>query len=139
MTKEEAIKQSLALINNSKIMMVGSIDEDGFPCIKAVTKMEAEGLNRFWISTNTSSQHVRQLRKNPRACLYFVDQEHFQGLTLTGTMEILEDSESKRRLWREGCEMYYPQGVDDPDYCVLRFTARKGRYYYALSKVTFEV
>ena len=25
--------------------------------------------------------------------------------------------------------MYYPKGVNDPDYCVLKFTAEKGRYY----------
>lgn len=24
----------------------------------------------------------------------------------------------KAMLWRDGCEMYYPKGVDDDDYCV---------------------
>lgn len=25
--------------------------------------------------------------------------------------------------------MYYPLGVDDPDYCVLKFTVTGGRFY----------
>ena len=35
--------------------------------------------------------------------------------------------------------MYYPQGVTDPDYCVLKFTAVKGRYYSNFKSEDFEV
>lgn len=115
------------------------MDQEGYPAIKAVFNLEHEGLNRFWLCTNTSSQKVRQFRLNPKACLYFVDTEGFYGLTLTGNMEVLEDSVSKERLWREGYEIYYPKGVTDPDYCVLRFTADKARYYHALQKVDFVI
>ncbi len=36
-------------------------------------------------------------------------------------------------------EKYYPLGVTDPDYTVLRFTSQWGNYYHALSNVTFEL
>ena len=32
-------------------------------------------------------------------------------------------------IWREGDTMYYPEGVTDPDSCVLTFTATSGRVY----------
>ena len=48
---------------------------------------------------------------------------------LKGHMEVLEDSQSKELIWRDGDTMYYPLGVTDPDYCVLKFTAQSGRYY----------
>ncbi|MBC8594040.1 pyridoxamine 5'-phosphate oxidase family protein [Oscillospiraceae bacterium N12] len=48
---------------------------------------------------------------------------------LKGEMEVLTDAKSKELVWREGDEMYYKEGVADPDYCVLRFTAFSGRYY----------
>lgn len=41
--------------------------------------------------------------------------------------------EAKERIWQEGDTMYYKEGVTDPDYCVLKFTAVKGRYYRKLS------
>ena len=44
-------------------------------------------------------------------------------------MEVLEDLENKSRIWREGDTLYYPLGLLDPDYCVLRFTAVSGRFY----------
>ncbi len=35
--------------------------------------------------------------------------------------------------------MYYKEGVTDPDYCVLRFTAFKGRYYSNFKSEDFEI
>ena len=35
--------------------------------------------------------------------------------------------------------MYYPEGVTDPDDCVLRFTAKQGRFYSNFSSETFDV
>ena len=139
MEKEEAIKEALALANRSGIAMLGTNGDDGFPNIKAMIKMENEGLNRLWLSTNTSSRRVGQLLRNPKACVYFIDFEQWEGLMLVGDVEVLQDKESRQRLWREGFEKYYPSGVTDPDYCVLRFTAQWGNYYHALSNVTFEL
>lgn len=58
---------------------------------------------------------------------------------LVGHMEVLEDSASKEMIWREGDTMYYPEGVTDPDYCVLKFVAHSGRYYTNFKSETFVV
>ena len=82
---------------------------------------------------------VSQYRKDPKACIYFCDRRFFRGVMLTGTMEVLEDAEYKEMIWQEGDTMYYPGGVTDPDYCVLRFTAKEGRYYSNFKSESFEV
>ena len=139
MQQQEAIQCGLELVNRSKIAMLGSNGDNGYPNIKAMIKMENEGLQTIWFSTNTSSKRVSQFVKNPKACVYFVDFDQWMGLMLVGDVEVLQDAESKQRLWREGYERYYPSGVTDPDYSVLRFTAQWGNYYHALSNVTFEL
>ena len=58
---------------------------------------------------------------------------------LKGTMEVLEDPESKEMIWQEGDTMYYPLGVTDPDYCVLKFTAVRGRYYANFKSESFDI
>jgi general stress protein 26 len=58
---------------------------------------------------------------------------------LRGTMEVLQDKESKAMIWKDGDEMYYPGGVTDPDYCVLKFIAQNGRYYRNFKSENFEV
>lgn len=58
---------------------------------------------------------------------------------LTGTMEVLEDAAIKRDLWRVGDRIFYKKGVTDPDYCVLKFTAIKGRHYCDLKTEEFNL
>lgn len=118
------------LIDARDTAFIGSVDAAGFPNLKAMLAPRVrEGLRVFYFTTNTSSMRVAQYRCNPHASVYFCDPQAFRGLLLTGTMEVLEDAASRRLIWRDGDTEYYPAGVDDPDYCVLRFTARAGRYY----------
>jgi general stress protein 26 len=138
MQKEQAIQESLDLVNTSTIAMLGTNGDDGYPNIKAMIKMENEELKTVWFSTNTSSKRVAQVLRDSKTCVYFVDMNQWKGLMLVGTIEVLQDAESKQRLWRPGYEKYYPLGVADPDYSVLRFTAQWGNYYHALSNLDFE-
>ena len=139
MNKEEAIAQSLRLVETSEVCLLGTNGDDGFPNIKGMMNLKHEALRKIWFSTNTSSKRVRQLKKDNRACVYYLDDRNYRGLMLVGTVEILQDAESRKMLWSEGAEKYYPEGVEDPDYSVLRFTATKGNYYHALENVTFEI
>ncbi|MCX7747915.1 MAG: pyridoxamine 5'-phosphate oxidase family protein [Clostridia bacterium] len=133
------LKKSCELIDSCGIAMLASNGNNGYPNVKAMMKVETEGIKTIWFSTNTSSKRVVQLRKDPKACVYFHNEKCFKGLMLVGEIEVLSDLESKKRLWREGCEVYYPLGVDDPDYTVLKFTSKWANYYEGLQNISFDV
>ena len=131
----------IEFIQKQKTAFIASVDEDGFPNMKAMfAPRKIEG-NCFYFSTNTSSMRVRQFRKNPKASIYFYQRGRFkyEGLMLAGTMEVLQDDKIRKEIWRMGDTLFYKEGVTDPDYCVLKFTAEKGRYYCDLKTVSFDV
>ena len=131
----------IEFIQKQKTIFIGSVDEDGFPNMKAMfTPRKIEG-NCFYFSTNTSSMRTQQFRKNPKASIYSYNRGRFkfEGIMLTGTMEVLQDDDIKREIWCTGDTMYYKQGVTDPDYCVLKFTAIRGRHYCDLKTESFNV
>ena len=112
------------------IAYISSVDADGFPCTKAMlAPRKREGIKTFYFTTNTFSLRVAHYKANPKACVYFCDEKGFMGMMLRGTMEVLTDAASKEMIWREGDTEYYPAGVTDPNYCVLKFTAIDGRFY----------
>ena len=128
------------LIDKQKVSFIASISEEGFPNMKAMlSPRKREGIREFWFSTNTSSMRVAQYRENPNASIYFYDKRFFWGVMLIGTMEVLEDAASKEMIWQKGDTIYYAEGVTDPDYCVLKFTAVKGRYYSNFHSEDFEI
>lgn len=131
----------IEFIKKQKVALIASVDEDGFPNIKAMFAPRRIEGNCFYFSTNTSAMRTRQFMKNPKASIYFFSKGRFkyEGIMLTGTMEVLQDDKTKREIWRTGDTMYYRQGVTDPDYCVLKFTAIKGRYYCDLKTESFDI
>lgn len=128
------------LIDNQKVAFISSIDEEGFPNMKAMLKpRKRDGLRTFYFTTNTSSMRVSQYLADNRSCIYFCDRRFFRGVLLKGRMEVLTDAEHKEMIWQEGDTVYYKEGVTDPDYCVLKFTAMSGRYYSSFKSENFIV
>jgi general stress protein 26 len=139
MTPDEARVRSLDLLNPAGSAFLGTNGPDGVPWIKAMFKMENEGLERVWFSTNTSSKRVAMIAADGRASVYVADTGSFRGLLLLGEAEVRADREARERIWREGFERYYPLGVDDPDYSVIVFTAHRANYYEMLANVSFDI
>jgi general stress protein 26 len=137
---KDTLKTIGNLIEHANVSIISSIDESGFPNTKAMLPpRKIEGIKHLYFTTNTSSMRVKQYAANPNACVYFFDKRFFRGVMLKGTMEVLHDSKSKKMIWKDGDEMYYSKGVSDPDYCVLKFTAWKGRYYGNFKSEDFEI
>ncbi len=134
-------EQMTEFIEKQKVAFIASVDEDGFPNVKAMFAPRKREGNCFYFTTNTSSMRAQQFMKNPKASIYFYNKGRFkyEGIMLTGTMEVLQDEEIKKEIWQIGDTMFYKKGVTDPDYCVLKFTAARGRYYCDLKTENFSV
>lgn len=134
-------EQIFAFIRRQKVALIASVDDEGFPNMKAMLMPRKMDGSCFYFSTNTSSMRVAQYRKNPKASVYFFHKGRFryEGVMLLGVIEVLEDEQAKKEIWRTGDTLFYKKGVSDPDYCVLKFTAAKGRHYRDLKTESFEL
>ena len=136
------LKKIEKFIDNQNVSFIASLDDKGYPNIKAMLKpRKHNGLKEFYFSTNTSSMRVHQFKNNPHASIYFYHKGLFKyvGVMLKGTMEVLTDQETKNMLWQKGDTIFYKKGVTDPDYCVLKFTSTSGRYYCDLKTEDFAI
>ncbi|MDK2813024.1 MAG: hypothetical protein PWQ08_279 [Clostridiales bacterium] len=133
-------RQIIDFIKKQHVAFIASVDDGGFPNMKAMLMPRKIEDNTFYFTTNTSSIRVQQYRKNEKASIYFFNKGcfHYQGVMLIGTMEVLETAEIKQAVWRRGDKMFYKNGVTDPDYCVLKFTATEGRHYLDLKTENFD-
>ena len=93
-------EEMTAFIQKQKTAFVASVDEEGFPNIKAMFMPRKIEGNCFYFSTNTSSMRAQQFLKNEKASIYFYQRSRYryEGLMLTGKMEVLQDPEIKKEI-----------------------------------------
>ena len=85
--------------------------------------MDGETLT-IYLTTNTSSRKIKQIRENKNVCLYFVLPKRFKGVSAIGTIEEVTDQSVKEDFWQTGWFIYYHKGPTDPDYTILKFTTK---------------
>ncbi|MFW9827285.1 MAG: pyridoxamine 5'-phosphate oxidase family protein [Candidatus Thorarchaeota archaeon] len=153
MELNELKKSSLELINNSLVAYLSTIDIDGFPITRALLNTrnkerypefskfydELEDKYVVFFSTNTSSSKIDHIKRNPKVSVYFCDTEQFKGVMFGGEIEIIKDMDIKRQFWLDRSIRYYPKGIEDPDYTILRFKPKDARFYYKLNQVEFKL
>jgi len=91
----------------------------------------------IFFTTNTSSEKVRQIMKNPLVSAYFCRSREWRGVNLSGRIELVEDPAVKLAFWQEGWSMYYPGGVEDPDYALLRLSPSLVTGYHKMERYEF--
>ena len=58
---------------------------------------------------------------------------------LTGYIEIITDEAEKKALWQDWFIEHFPGGVNDPTYCILKFTAKRVTYWLDFQFVKREI
>ena len=101
----------------------GVIDEDGLPSVSTVSPCGQENILAVYFSTGMSGNKTKRLQKNSGASICFHSGSN--NITLAGEAEILTDQEIKSRLWKDSFISHYPGGETDPNYCIIKFTAKR--------------
>lgn len=126
-------------VNTFILTCVGA---DGYPLTKAVSPGKyRESLNELYFCTNTSSKFVAGIKKSSKASVYFYSRRLiWKGCLLKGDMEIVTDMSIKEKYWQSKFKNAYPQkSFTDPDFCVLKFVSKSGRYYSLFKPEDFEI
>jgi len=113
-------------IDKQDVSFISSVDENSFPNTKAMlAPFKKEGIKTLYWHTNAPSVKVREFKANSKACVYFYNKETFSGVTLKGTMEVLDVEKSKSNFWNDSYSRWY----QNDDFTVIIFTTENCRYY----------
>jgi general stress protein 26 len=151
-TDEATVKRAcLRVMSESEAVYVTTLDEEGAPCTRAMENLrrvaQYPSARGVWLghdedlltylATNTSSEKMRHVGRDPRASLYYCLPGIFHGVMLGGRIEVESDPAVGRALWQEKWTEIFPQGFADPDYSVLRLRPTRLRGW--LSEFAFDV
>lgn len=128
-------------IKGQKTAFLASVNQEGYPVVRAMLAPRKIEGNTLYFTTNTSSKKIGQYTANDRACVYFYKRGlvRYRGVCLVGKMEICTDQPTKEAIWRRSDKLFYREGATDPDYCVLKFTASSAEHYCDFKTETVEL
>ena len=103
---------------------VGSIDSEGYPNVATRSLIHPKDILSCFFSTGTGATLMLNLKRNNKASVCI--REGGNNISLHGTIEIITDKAIKEQMWLDWFINHFPKGVNDPTYCLLKFTAIRG-------------
>ncbi len=153
MNEQSLKKVCTQLMQTTDLVYVSTVDENNCPQTRAMGNLwnleQFGSLADFfkqhehdfitYMSTNRLSLKMDQIQKNPNVCLYYCSFPETHGLSLIGTMRVVEDEELRKALWQDGWIQFYEGGLEGDDYTLLRVTPELARGWYQTDKFEFKI
>ena len=117
-------KKAIDIVSNSETTVLSSINEGGYPRAVTMSNIKTEGIETIWFATGKNSAKVKHYEKNNKAGVCYKDGGN--GITLVGSVQIVDDMNIKKALWLDWFIDHFPGGMTDPNYCVLKFDTKQG-------------
>lgn len=115
------------ILDRCGYVTLSTIDEQGFPRPVAIDVIAHEGIRELWMTTFRYSEKAKHLAVNPKAGISFVREA--DSVSLTGIAEIVTEKNTLKQFWKDFFVHYYPDGPNDTDYCLIRFSAKMARLW----------
>lgn len=143
------LKTTRKCMEEAEMCLLTTLDNQGHPYTRALfnllNKTQFPEFIEFFASlnddfpiflgTNTSSQKITHIRKNPAVCVYYCKPTDLHGVMFSGDAVITDDPSLKHRLWLEGWTRYYPGGPEDPDFTILSIKPRLLQGWYRAGRI----
>lgn len=79
-----------------------TVDSTGQPQIRTMNPFPVNDELITWFATSRSSRKVREIRNNPKVCVYYSDHKSAKGyVNINGTAEIIDDRELLLKMKRD--------------------------------------
>jgi len=114
--RDSVISAAREIMGAQQYCALITIDSAGVPQARTMNPFPPEKDMSVWMATNTRSRKVREIRNNPKVCLYYADHGKATGyVAITGRAVLVDDMNEKLKRKRD----YWDQAFPDWKYLVL--------------------
>ena len=102
--KDTIMVAAREIINQTTYCGFVTVDSTGQPQIRTMNPFPANDELITWFATSRSSRKVKEIKNNPKVCVYFANHIDAKGyVNITGTAEVIDDKDllikMKRDYW----------------------------------------
>jgi general stress protein 26 len=133
-TKEE-IARVWNLIKPVSIAMMTTKGDDNYLHSRpmAAQNKDFDG-KTLWFFASGDSPKCREIQKDCHANVTFMDSSKNTFVSFVGTVEICHEKQKMKELWDPSLSAWFPQSLDDPNICLLKFNVDGIEYWDSSSR-----
>lgn len=117
------IEKANILVNTSDTAYIAVIDENNYPSVSTISSIKTAGIFNAYFATGISTNKAVRILKNNRVSVCY--NKEGDNVTLVGKARILTDKDIKHTLWEDWFINHFPDGMDDPDYCIIELITER--------------
>ncbi|MEX3610723.1 pyridoxamine 5'-phosphate oxidase family protein [Rothia sp. LK2588] len=119
--------QIVEIMRGERFVMMGSVSESGKIQTHPMTPQQVDEDADVWFFITLDGDQAQQLRQTPEVNLAFA--ETGSWLSVSGTVEFVDDRAMIEELWNDSAKAYFPQGKDDPNLGLLHFKSESAQFW----------
>ena len=100
-----------------------TVDEKHQPQARVLAYFPPEDDWIIWLGTSTNSRKIKQVKNNPSVMVFYYDQKGRSYVSIAGKAKIVNDPELKKKYWKDGWKVYYPN--PEKDYVLVKVIPEK--------------
>jgi len=131
-TVAEQKQTLLDIVCDIRIAMMATLDTEGQlrsrPMACAAVGTAGPG-GELWFFTRAPSPKTDEIVRYGAVNLAFADADAMTFLSVSGTAEIVRDTNLMKEFWRDILKTWFPQGTADPELALLRIDISKAEYW----------
>lgn len=127
MTEEQGISKVTGIINDSRIGMLTTINEEGALVSRPLAVQDVKDDGDMWFFTGLGTSQVAHIRQDSRVNVSFG--KNTEWVSVAGTAEVVTDRAKIHELWNQVVEAWFPDGPDTPEVCLLHVDSESAEYW----------
>jgi general stress protein 26 len=125
---EEALQKLKKLANEINICMFIT-DPDNKQSSRPMATIKVEDEGTLWFYTHLSSGKTSEIEQEQEVHLVYAHPGKDSYMDLRGRGTVVTDRSKIKELWNPIVKAWFPQGVDDPDLCLLKVIPQSAHYW----------
>lgn len=123
------IKKLGELIKGIKFAMLTTVEEDGSLHSRPMATQEVEFDGDLWFFTHVSSPKVWESQQHRQVSVTFEDPVKSKFISTSGVAQLIRDRAKMKELWTPVLNVFFKQGLDDPDLGLIKVSVEKAEYW----------
>jgi general stress protein 26 len=120
------------MIEDIKIGMLTTRDVDGTLRSRPLQTVGVDDDATLWFFTSQTSPKVDEAEDTAgQVNVSYANPANQDYVSVSGRASLVRDREKMRELYTKWVEVFFPQGLDDPDLALLRVDVEKAEYWDA--------